>query len=120
MIEGVDQILYLDCDTLVIDSIKKLLDMKLKTPVAMAKELIFPKHIEGFKQIYYNSGVILFDYTLWESFECSRKLYDSAKKYHDILKYSDQDLLSLSCYRIIDTLEPNYNVHPTESVSYFI
>lgn len=113
VIDGVDKILYLDCDTIVVGSIQSLLDTRLKMPVAMVKELSVPNHIEDFLKNYYNSGVLLFDYTLWESFGCSRKLYDNAKKYRDVLKYPSQDLLNLSCQHMICTLSPNYNIHPT-------
>lgn len=108
-----DKLLYLDCDTIVNSSLKELFQTSNGFPVSAVRELCVPSHLDDYQGTYYNSGVLLFDYTLWENLGCPRKLYDGAKKYHNILKYPDQDLLNLSLNGMIHDLGPGYNVHPT-------
>ncbi len=113
IISGTDKMLYLDCDIIVNNSLEGLFQADISSPVSAVKELCMPNHLKDYQGAYYNSGVLLFDYTLWEDLGCSRKLYDNAKRYHSVLRYPDQDLLNLSLNDMIHNLSPGYNVHPT-------
>lgn len=111
-IKDVDKILYLDSDTIIADSLIDLLNKNCTLPISAVKELYIPKHMKDVVDIYYNSGVILFDYKLWENEDCTKLLCNCIKNNKLQLIYPDQDLLNISFYDMIDTLTADYNINP--------
>ena len=70
VIPNVSKLLYLDCDTTIVDSLDSLFEKEPSTPVAAVKEIVIPSHIKGKLDTYYNAGVLLFNYELWEKESC--------------------------------------------------
>ena len=95
-IKNLENLLYIDSDTIIVDSIEELFNIKMNNPVGAVKELFIPSHMDGILSKYYNSGVILFDYDMWERDNCMNLLYSCLEKNRDILFYPDQDLLNMA------------------------
>lgn len=112
IIDDTDKLLYLDSDTIVVNSLDELFALEIFTPVAAVKEMIIPNHMKEKVSTYYNSGVILFDYNLWEEADCFSDLYTTLKNTDTELIYPDQDLLNLSLPERITTLSIDYNINP--------
>jgi len=110
IIKNVDRLLYIDSDTIIVNSIEELFNRKINYPIGAVKELFIPPHMEGVLSKYYNSGVILFDYNMWENEKCMDLIYNCLQKNRDRLFYPDQDLLNMSLKDRIDTLSMNYNL----------
>ncbi len=123
-----ETLLYLDCDTLVVSSLKDLLELDFQgKPAAVAKESIvgeYKKHI-GFedKDSYLNSGVIFFHIENWAKHQCSEKLLSMLKSASKIYLNPDQDYLNLILKDNSIILSPRYNLQPSHMVfstkSYF-
>lgn len=112
IIRDVDKLLYLDSDTIILNSLLELFNNDFKTPLAAVKEFFVPSHVKNVLNSYYNSGVILFDYEKWEKEDCTKKLCDGIKNNNIELEYPDQDLLNLNLQNFISTLNINYNINP--------
>lgn len=107
-----DKMLYLDSDTIILNSLDDVFNLKINSPVAAVKEFSVPKHMKDKVTTYYNSGILLFDFNKWDKSECSDRLYSFSRKHKNLLIYPDQDLLNLAFDNQIDTLSVNYNIHP--------
>ena len=112
IIRDVDKLLYLDSDTIILNSLFDLFNTDLNTPIAAVKEFFVPPHLKNILDYYYNSGVILFDYEKWEKEDCTKIIYDGIKNNNIKLEYPDQDLLNLNLQNFISTLNINYNINP--------
>lgn len=112
IIEGVDHLLYLDSDTVIVDSLDELFQRKIDTPIAAVQELVVPSHMQGVVDTYYNSGVLLFDCKLWEQLCCLENIYDHIKNIPIQLIYPDQDILNLGMAHQITSLPICYNMYP--------
>ncbi len=112
MIPHVEKILYLDCDTIIVNPINELFQMNNDHAVSAVKEIVTPKHLKGKVNKYYNSGVLLFNSEKWESDDCLAEMYDNIKNLHEKLIYPDQDLINLTLKEKIGTLPINYNILP--------
>ncbi len=113
IIKETDRILYLDSDTIVYNSLGKLFERKTAFPVSAVKDLGIPDCVKPLVDNYYNSGVLLLDYNLWENERCIERLYDCMQDKSIELYYPDQDLMNIALKGSIDTLTANYNVTPT-------
>lgn len=110
------RVIYLDCDTLVVGSLEELWNYDMKgQPVAAVIDCIhsLANIFIGKKENdnYFNSGVILFDYTRWKEEKCLEKIEQSLKTV-DISKtatYGDQDILNHAIGDKFCKLPLNYN-----------
>lgn len=111
----INKLLYLDSDTVVVNSLDSLFNKELTKALAAVKNFEIPDHIKehaGFIKNYYNSGVLLFNYVLLEQEDYLKKIYEYAKQDQIPLKYPDQDLINLALSERIEPLSINYNIHP--------
>lgn len=115
IIKDVDTILYLDCDTLVVNPISEIFKYSKANPISGTKEICIPEHINNKLQNYYNSGILLFNYNQWENEKCIDKIYKTIKNNPIDFIYPDQDLLNFSIENI-GTLDISYNLYPLLSV----
>lgn len=107
----VDQLLYLDSDTVITNELESLFKRKANKPLSAVKEIFIPSHISDYVNQYFNSGVILFDYNSWEKEDCSKKLYDAIKLNKIPLKYPDQDIINFAFQDSIASLDMSYNIN---------
>ena len=92
------KVLYLDCDTLIVDSIAEIFDMDLKgNPIALAPDVIHPAYkrvisLQADKP-YYNTGVALIDLDQWRIRRCTERLMDEIRSPHGRNPLGDQDII---------------------------
>lgn len=113
--ESVERVLYLDCDTVVLQSLKHLWKEDLEGNVAGAvmEPTIYQAVKEsidlGEEDPYYNSGVLLVDLKQWREQDIQGKLLEFWKCKGGKLFASDQDVLNGTLKGQIHTLMPRYN-----------
>ena len=92
------KVLYLDCDTLVVDSIAPIFDVDLRgKPLALAPDAAHP----AYKRVislpddkpYYNTGVTLIDLDEWRRRHCTERLMEELKSPHGRNPLGDQDVI---------------------------
>ena len=93
---GKRRVLYLDCDTLVVSSLKELWNMDLEDYVAAAVLDCIHSLANQFIQKspdsnYFNSGVILFNFSEWKKNNCIEKIiYLKPCNWREILYFTPQ------------------------------
>ena len=113
--ESVERVLYLDCDTVVLQSLKHLWKENLEGNVvgAVMEPTIYQAVKEsidlGEEDPYYNSGVLLVDLKQWREQNIQGKLLEFWKRKGGKLFASDQDVLNGTLKGQIHTLMPRYN-----------
>ena len=114
----VKRVLYLDCDTVVVRSLKALWKTDLGDAVLGA--VMEPTIYEAVKESiglsaedgYYNSGMLLVDLDRWRDEKVQEKLMAFLKEKGGSLFASDQDLLNGALKGRIHTLMPVWNFFP--------
>lgn len=115
VLPGLDRVLYLDCDTVVLQSLERLWHTDLKENILgmVMEPTIYPciKHQIGLlpKEPYYNSGVLLIDLKQWRSQKAQDRLLDFYRVMDGALFACDQDTINGALKGSIRTLSPKYN-----------
>lgn len=117
VVPTVSKLLYLDCDTTIVNCLDELFQLDISTPVAAVKEIVVPSHMKQKVNTYYNGGVLLFNYKRWEQLACPDLLYQTLQNLDRELLYPDQDLLNLSLDNEITPLDLSYNLVPIIATS---
>lgn len=109
---GLDSLLYLDSDTLVVGDLKEL--MNVNAPISAVLETTLKYRLKELDvNRYFNSGVLLFNVVDWIEKEYQRQIIEFKQSNPNlVLKYPDQDLLNASIGGIINPLPAEYNVYP--------
>lgn len=111
----VERVLYLDCDTVVVRSLKLLWREKLGDNLigAVMEPTIYREVKESIglepEQPYYNSGVLLVDLKRWREENVQTRLLDFWKEKGGKLFASDQDVINGALKGQIRALKPEYN-----------
>lgn len=99
---SVQYILYLDCDIIVRNSLKKLFETDLNNKIIAAVYDKMPFEIDTINRLslpiengYFNSGVLLIDVQQWKTKDITSKLRDLILKNSKILTFPDQDALNI-------------------------
>jgi lipopolysaccharide biosynthesis glycosyltransferase len=114
--ESITKVIYIDCDTLYINDIRKLYDTQLEDekifaavrdlwPISYNKTLGLPEN-----ELYFQSGIMLVDLNRWRAERCEEQLIALAQKATHYYHMHDQDLLNLCFYGRIQTLSPSYGM----------
>ena len=111
----IDKILYIDCDTCVVSSLEDLFNINIDNYVLAGVLDILPsshkKHINFTSQdMYYNSGVLLFNCKKWKEEGYTHKIYNHISSIESMYSFHDQDLINIICKNKIFTLPPEYMV----------
>lgn len=114
--DDIQQILYLDVDTIVTSSLNELATMELddETALVAVKDLIrFDDYsrlgIDENKHTYFNSGVMLLNLAYWRKHNVGDKCLQLLVKYSSLYKFPDQDALNVVCEGKVKYLHPKYN-----------
>lgn len=113
--EEMGRALYLDCDTIVLGSLRKLWQTGLSGNIlgAVMEPTIYPQVKEqlGLKpeEPYYNSGVLLIDLKAWREENVERRLVDFYLEKGRELLACDQDTINGVLKGRIKPLSPRYN-----------
>ncbi len=107
------RLLYIDCDTLVNDSLAPLLavDMQGKC-LGMVHDCISREYLNIHPvrlERYHNSGFLLIDMDAWRNKDAEKLLLDGISAGYGTYPLPDQDLLNLSLKDEIVTLDFRYN-----------
>lgn len=112
--DATGKILYLDCDTLVVDSLQGLFktDMKGK-PLALAPDAAHPTYKKVIAlpadKPYFNSGVMLMDLAVWRAAHCSERLGEELLHPHGKNPLGDQDIIVRVLNNEIEPLDRRWN-----------
>ena len=120
--QDVDKLLYIDCDTLIVGSLKDLWELKLGTYVgagvceAMGN---LHKHAIGLKQDdkYFNAGVFLIDVNKWRERKLDLAAREFVTKVNGRMEYADESVLNGILSKDMMQLSPKYNM--TSLLFYF-
>lgn len=112
--EDVHRILFIDTDTVVVDSITGIddIDMAGNPVAAVIDNLSAPdKKYLGYSErdLWFNMGVMLVDVDLWKSMGCEQIIMDTMQKRCAYVAV-DQNLLNISLHGQISVLDPAFNV----------
>ncbi len=113
--ETVERVIYLDCDTVVLQSLRKLWELDLKGQLLAA--VMEPTIYEAVKQEiglsgqepYYNSGVLLINLRKWRESRAEKRLLDFYESKDGSLFACDQDTMNGALKREILPMMPRYN-----------
>ena len=108
------KVLYLDCDTLVADSLQGLFETDLHGhPLALAPDVIHPAYKKVISlpadRPYYNTGVMLMDLAVWRTIRCSERLSAELLHPHGRNPLGDQDIIVRVLNGEIVPLAPRWN-----------
>lgn len=109
-----DRAVYIDGDTLIVDSLAELSDLDLQgKPFAIGYDCIHNsyKKLIGLKPSapYFNSGVLVMDLAEWTRRNCTDRILDYMKNVRHNLMFGDQDYFSLVLATDAAILPPQYN-----------
>lgn len=113
--EQVERVIYMDCDTVILQSLKKMWETDLKGKVigAVMEPTIYPsiKAQIGLtpEQPYYNAGVLLIDLKKWRACHVQKQLLNFYESMGGHLFACDQDTINGALKGKIKTLSPRYN-----------
>lgn len=111
VIRDVPQLLYLDSDTFVVNSLSGL--DNYQGPISMVKDdmsSIKAKEIDPGLEHYYNSGVIWINVDKWMEQDYDKKIADTLRNRKVEFEFPDQDALNIAFKDEIEALPPEYNM----------
>ena len=118
------RVLYLDCDTLVVDDISRLSALDLRPHPIAAVTNVFPKDLSDIPArlgiapgAYFNSGVLLMDLDAWRADGHGPAIARLAREDPGRLVFPDQDALNIWLAHSRHPLHPRWNAQ--NSVFYF-
>ena len=110
----IERILYLDCDTVILDSLAELENFEMSGFCAAADEptaMKMKKKIElSGTDSYYNSGVMLIDLKKWRENNVTERFVAYLKEKNGNVSFEDQGVLNHVFLNQIDRLPMRYNV----------
>lgn len=114
--ESVDQLLYLDSDTLIIGSLHELAELDMgEYPVAAVIDSVAYNACNrlGLSSAYCNAGLIYFNLKYWRAHDVQRRMLECLQE--NVARYpvNDQDLLNDFFRNNILRLSPRYNFQGT-------
>lgn len=114
--EKIDKVLYLDCDTLIIDSLCEISNFNMRDySIAAVYDMSLPpvgaKRELGYKEneIYVNAGVLYINLNYWREYDLEKRFVDYCMNYPDTT-YLDQDAINLICHDSLLLLPAKYNM----------
>jgi lipopolysaccharide biosynthesis glycosyltransferase len=114
-----ERVLYLDADTIVMDSLEPLWELDLTDKLVGAVTNVFQRFVAGRREPfeiersdppYFNSGVLLLNLELMRSTEARDQLLAYARAHRDVKGWPDQDALNHVLGPARYALHPRWNV----------
>ena len=111
ILDEISKVIYLDCDIVVVDDIEKLHSIFLEDDYIAATSdiLSIENKLRLNLQNYYNAGVLLMNLEKMRKNNISKKLIKATKKYENIIKWQDQDIINLVFQNKIKNLDLAWN-----------
>lgn len=115
--DNIDKVLYLDCDIIVIDSLKSLWETNIDDVAVAAVEDAAIFDAESFKRLnypkeysYFNAGVLLVNLKKWREHNFSNMFREYIAKYPERIVFHDQDVLNSLLYKDKKFLNLRWNL----------
>ena len=116
--QEVEKILYLDCDTMINNSIMEFWNTDIeKKYIAAVPEFLMPleKRLSiGMKKenIYYNAGVLLINVKKWREQNLAQTFMEYYASCNGILQYNDQDIINYCCTKQSQPVSVDFDFFP--------
>lgn len=114
--KDVDRLLYLDCDTIVMDSLTELFAMPMECVGGVVLDSLGSeyKHCLGYadEEPYFNAGVLLINVRKWNEMHYTEKLFAMMANRKYVHANLDQDYMNQLLHNEIQILGPQYNLQP--------
>lgn len=112
-----DKILYIDCDTIILDSVKSMWQIDLQENLVAGVQDTLPSYLLTAINInencrYINAGILLINLKKWREENFKQQVYDFLKIKKGNVVHHDQGIINHICNGKIKILEPKYNVMP--------
>ena len=112
---SVERVLYLDCDTLILSSLKDLWNIELKGNIIAALKDAFSKYYRKNinlvnDDLMFNSGVMLIDLKAWRDNKIKEKAISFIRQRHGKVQQGDQGVLNSVLSNKTFALDPRYNL----------
>lgn len=109
------RLLYLDCDTLIFQSLDSLFEEELNDAcIAGVLDVVPQKYKDkigiGWEDTYINSGVLLVDLQKWNEVQVDEKLKDFFASIQRSYRYPDQDILNIVLKNKIKVIDIKYDM----------
>ncbi|MDI9471844.1 MAG: glycosyltransferase family 8 protein [Bacillota bacterium] len=108
--------LYLDCDTLILDKVNKLWNIKLNNYlVAGVQDTVDRFYLIkiglNIKNYYINAGVLLINLEAWRQQKLEQKFMDFIRRFRGNVPHHDQGIINAVCHNKVHILSLRYNVN---------
>ena len=111
-IDSIDNLLYIDCDTIIVSDLRDIIKFSDET-ICACKDRTHNKYcLELNLDKYFNSGIIYFNVKKWIKEDCQKLIKEYLKDNKVNYNFPDQDILNLVFKDKIKMLPLNYNVNP--------
>lgn len=114
---SIDKVIYLDCDIVILDSIRPFWDISLEGVGVAAVEDMGCKEPERYEILqypmeysYFNAGVLLINLDFWREHDVAQACIDYFHNYPERILYNDQDLLNSVLYKDKKLVDIKWNV----------
>ena len=119
--KSVERLLYIDSDTIINSDLGELLAFNMQNnPIAMVLDSLGQRHKRRIglnsEELYFNTGVILFDIKTWNEKKCTERIVNHVKNVRTHYMAPDQDLINIVMRGEIIKLDMSYNVQPIHLV----
>ena len=116
-IPDLDKIIYIDCDTLITNSLSELWNIDLKGFLfAGVKDTISPQHALsiglGKNHHYMNAGVLLMNVSLMRELDFPEHTIKLVRKNNGKIPHEDQGIINILARDRIKVIDPKYNLMP--------
>ncbi len=112
--ESEERVLYLDCDTLILEDIYELYQcefLQIIGAVNDCRNFSYQRNL-GIRRenVYINAGVLLIDLKKWRAADCQVRFCDAIKKFNGFLEFPDNDVICREFQDEISLLPLKYNM----------
>lgn len=110
-----DKILYLDCDCIIVTSLKELWDTDMEDKVIAGVKMPYSSKYKKYNMLgecleYICDGVVLFNLPLWRKGEYEKKCISYIYKFGGTPPMLSEGTLNIVCKNVIMILDPRYNM----------
>ena len=114
---SIDKVIYLDCDLVILGSIRPFWDISLEGVGVAAVEDMGCREPERYEILqypmeysYFNAGVLLINLDFWRKHDIAQACIDYYHNYPERILYNDQDLLNSVLYKDKKLIDIKWNV----------
>lgn len=113
--ESIDKIIYIDCDALVVDSLKELWQINIERYYCAGVLDAGPTYINTFLGLpetheHFNAGLLLINLKLWREDNLEKSFLDYIFENDGRVFHNDQGVINVICKDKILKIDPKYNI----------